>query len=81
MKKDPATFRLWIEFGTDLATLSPELPITSPPYVDCKFWNPRRMFEVPGDTQTSGVRLCHAKEMYQDFSCFRDREATAEVAA
>lgn len=81
MNKEPTTFRPWIEFEADLATLPFELPIAAPPCADCKFWNPRRMFEVSGETKTSGVRLCHSKQMWQDFSCFRDREVTAEVAA
>lgn len=47
------------------------LPIDAPPCVHCRHWYPILVTGTyAGEADTTGVRCCHAKEMYRDFSCF-----------
>lgn len=50
-------------------------PISEPPCKLCKHFNPQVAFNhTPDGLTPGGVRLCHAKSMHFDFSCFRNRE-------
>gem|GEM_PF-6789832 len=54
-------------------------PITEPPCRQCKHWKPEVTFhDGPSGQVAEGVRLCHAKDMHHDFSCFslRDEAST-----
>ena len=47
------------------------LPITNPPCNKCLHWRPEVTFRDDHRGQVvDGVRLCHAKEMFHDFTCF-----------
>lgn len=46
--------------------------IDGPPCKGCKLWDPIAIFN---DRVYIGVRLCHSDEQYQDFSCYRAKEA------
>lgn len=50
----------------------PTLPIDEPPCKTCKWFRPVANFNAAG--QVEGVTLCHAPEMYSDFSCHKVRE-------
>jgi hypothetical protein len=49
------------------------LPIPAPPCPSCVHWNPVRKFEADG--VYGGVKLCHATDMFSDFSCFKEKAA------
>lgn len=49
--------------------------VSGPPCLECKHWNPVAVSDRHG--QFDGVRLCHAKEQFTDFSCYRAK-GTAE---
>lgn len=53
----------------------PKLDIEGPPCKNCIHWNPQPHF-VDGHKgcEIQGVKLCHADEMFNDFSCFKERE-------
>lgn len=46
--------------------------ITEPPCTKCKFWRPKIKTNDRGEFD--GIRLCSAKDMYFDFSCFENKE-------
>ena len=49
--------------------------INSPPCRDCKYWGPRMCIEVyDGKLTLAGTRACQAASMYNDFSCFEEKE-------
>ena len=51
-----------------------------PPCVHCRFWIPERNVRKTTEGQKyDGVTLCHAGDMYHDFSCFRDKNAPKET--
>lgn len=50
-----------------------------PPCKHCQHWKPQ--FKYFPDGTSDGVRLCHAEQQYQDFSCFRLRCSSTRVAA
>lgn len=55
--------------------------ITEPPCKDCNFFRPmirHRTKSADLSPQFSGVTLCWAKEMYSDFSCFKERIDTED---
>jgi hypothetical protein len=46
------------------------VPINEPPCKTCEFWKPRKSDLWEGHY----YRICWAKEMYFDFSCYRSSE-------
>lgn len=44
------------------------LPIAEPPCKYCEYWKPVNLFDAHG--LVDGVRLCHAADMFRDFSCY-----------
>ena len=67
------TWQPWEDFKT--TEIAYELPIEAPPCAKCRFWAPRRKYEIMdkrGGTAFTGVILCHAASMYPDFSCFKE---------
>ena len=51
-------------------------PITEPPCKRCRHWKPEVTFRgTPQGQVPDGVRLCHADNMHQDFSCFKRLES------
>lgn len=65
----------WIEAkGSVPAATNQGEPITEPPCRICKHFNPQVTFINGTEGLTpAGVRLCHAKDMHHDFSCFSQR--------
>lgn len=56
----------WKEFEKELEVL----PVVGPPCADCIRWKPVRVYD---HSLYSGVKLCHAENMWHDFSCFRNK--------
>lgn len=58
------------------------LPIAAPPCGGCAHWQPKRNWlhgTIPGaegKVWYEGVRLCHAPDMFYDFSCFAPKEVS-----
>lgn len=58
----------WRSSGQDEISIS----IGVPPCVRCRYWRPvAHGFTRDGHRVFSGVRLCHAEEQFNDFSCFK----------
>lgn len=54
----------------------PRLPIDEPPCKHCLFFYPIAKSAFDSDRKafrSRGVTLCHAEEMFKDFSCFQKR--------
>ena len=59
----------WIDFDDGEVEI---LPISEPPCKECSRWLPQRVYKLMGDSiKFDGVELCHAPEMYPDYSCYR----------
>ena len=49
--------------------------ITEPPCKWCHHWCPQIKYAcMDSGFGEDGVRLCHAREMHYDFSCYKERE-------
>lgn len=52
----------------------PVLAIDMPPCSDCQYWKPQRIYiNLSTGVQFDGVKLCHANDMHNDFSCYKER--------
>lgn len=47
------------------------LDVAGPPCVGCGRWRPVAITDASGEY--NGVRFCHAKEQFRDFSCFEEK--------
>ena len=71
----------WNKIYRDLPSIPP-LDVSEPPCPQCKYWRPQpKVAMVKGAQVVQGVILCHAEDMYRDFSCFEQREAADEREA
>jgi len=60
-----------MEFEKDRGEI---LAIPGPPCRRCAFWKPQRQYQNrDGGIYFDGLTLCHAGEMFGDFSCYRPR--------
>lgn len=50
--------------------------IQAPPCVMCRYWNP--VVKVDVHNEFDGITLCHARDMYNDFSCYEPQEEKHE---
>ena len=68
-----AEFAPWSKFEKSSLV---QLPITDSPCGQCIHWAPRRDISVDskGEETFEGITLCHATDMYKDFSCFNPKE-------
>ncbi len=50
------------------------LPISEPPCKACKNFRPQRRYSDFGleGIKCTGIKVCHAQEMFNDFSCFTE---------
>lgn len=48
------------------------IEVDGPPCIECTQWDPRVIMDGLGNF--NGVRLCMAKEMEHDFSCYIPKE-------
>lgn len=69
-------FEPWEKFKKDY---EPEpIDVKKPPCPHCKHWKPVRLYAGGLADNTvmifNGVRLCHAVDMFPNFSCYVDRE-------
>jgi hypothetical protein len=69
----------WMDHQADSSLLDiPE--ITEPPCKNCVHWRPQRVFKSSKQSTAGkgqrfeGVRMCHAEDMHEDFSCFKAKE-------
>ncbi len=70
------TFEPWETYKPKSETVL-DITVPEPPCKDCKFWKPERQFTSnPGTVGQiySGVILCHAKDMHNDFSCYKPEQ-------
>lgn len=52
----------------------PKIPISQPPCIRCKHWNPQPTFwHTDEGFRLDYMRLCHTDDMHHDFSCFKDK--------
>ena len=54
------------------AVITPPLAVAEPPCRRCDHWNP--VILTGTDGSFAGIKLCHAKAMYSDFSCHAPRK-------
>lgn len=53
----------------------PRLAIDAPPCPFCKHWRPEpKLDHTETGQRWVGVVLCHAEDMWQDFSCFKENK-------
>lgn len=72
---DKFVFRPWHDYAMQADEVT-KIPIEEPPCKHCKKWNPRITTDQLG--KYAGVSLCGAKEMYHDFSCFKEKEGESK---
>ena len=49
------------------------LTVPAPPCPDCAHWRP--LIKLRDKGEFDGIRLCHAEEMFRDFTCFSLRKS------
>jgi hypothetical protein len=71
------TFR---ELGNELAKQMNNMGwinIEEPPCKECIYFKPKILIN---NAQFDGVRLCHSKEMHNDFSCYEEKPPRSSTA-